>query len=238
MSEKVWNRLAQDFEVAVCDVTTSSGRDLAELVRRAEPNRRQTLVDAGCGIGSFIKRFGRRFGRVIAFDFADKMVRRAKKRCKGVPDVQWATMGLEDAADRIGRVGDFVACLNVITSTDAKLRERQWKSLAGLAQPGGHVLVVLPALESALHVARFADRENKIHQSNFDDGLVYRGDARQKHYDRKELRDIVRAHRLRILTLKRIHYSWSDDGIDDPGLKPPWSWVALVKKRKRAHRRV
>jgi SAM-dependent methyltransferase len=233
MSEKLWNCLAEDFEVAVCDVTSSSGRELAELVRRTKPNRQQTLVDAGCGIGSFVKRFGRRFGRVIAFDFADQMVRRAKQRCKAVPDVEWATMGLEDAADRIGPVGDFAACLNVITSTDAKLRKRQWASLAGLLRPGGHVLVVVPALESARHVVRFADRENRIHRSNFDDGLVYRGDAQQKHYDRNELRETLRSHALRVLSLKRIHYPWADDGVDDPGLKPPWSWVALARLRQR-----
>ena len=74
MTRRIWNHLAEDFEVAVCDVTSSSGRQLAELVRRARPSRQKTLVDAGCGIGSFVKRFGRRFGQIIAFDFAAKMV--------------------------------------------------------------------------------------------------------------------------------------------------------------------
>ncbi len=85
MSRKTWNRLADDFEVAVCDVTRSSGKQLAELVRRAGPSRGKTLIDAGCGIGSFVKRFGRRFGSVIAFDFAAKMVARARsavRRCR------------------------------------------------------------------------------------------------------------------------------------------------------------
>ena len=62
MSRRSWNRLAGDFETTVCDVTRSSGRQLAELVRRTRPSRDKTLVDAGCGIGSFMKRFGRRFG--------------------------------------------------------------------------------------------------------------------------------------------------------------------------------
>jgi 2-polyprenyl-3-methyl-5-hydroxy-6-metoxy-1,4-benzoquinol methylase len=233
MTHQLWNRLAQDFEVAVCDVTSSNGAELAKLVRRARPSRSQTLVDAGCGIGSFVKRFGRRFGQVIAFDFAAKMVSRAKRQCANVPGVAWQTLALKDAADQLGPVGDFVACLNVITSTDAELRERQWASLAGLAKPGGHVLVVVPSLESALHVVRFADAENLIHQSNFDDGLVYRGDAQQKHYARLELRDTLCEHDLRVLVLKRIHYPWSDDGVDDPGLKPPWSWVALARRRMR-----
>jgi SAM-dependent methyltransferase len=236
MSEELWNGLAGKFETAVCDVTTSSGQQLAELVRRTEPNRGQTLVDAGCGIGSFTKRFGRRYGNVVAFDFASRMVTRAKKRCPGLPDVAWKTLGLENAATAIGSVGDLTVCLNVITSLDARLRTRQWASLARLSRPGGYVLVVVPALESALHVQRFADDSSKIHASDFKRGLVYRGVVRQKHYTRDELRELVANHGLRVISLKRIHYPWSDDGVDDPGRRRPWSWGCLARKRKSTHR--
>jgi 2-polyprenyl-3-methyl-5-hydroxy-6-metoxy-1,4-benzoquinol methylase len=233
MTRKIWNHLAQDFEVAVCDVTRSSGKQVAELVRRAAPSRQKTLIDAGCGIGSFTKRFGRRFGKVIAFDFAAKMVTRAKKLCAEVPNVSWSTMGLEDAAATIGPVGDFVACLNVITSTDADLRRRQWESLTGLVRPGGYALVVVPSLESALRVARFADADNRIHESDFDAGIVFRGEYQQKHYSRDELRETIASVGLRPISLKRVHYPWSDDGVDDPSRALPWSWVVLARKRTR-----
>jgi len=144
-------------------------------------------------------------------------------------------MGLEDAAAKLGPGGDLVACLNVITSTDSRLRRRQWESLTGLARPGGYVLVVVPALESALRVVKYADPENRIHESDFHTGIVFRGEYRQKHYRRDELRATCGNVGLRIISLKRIHYPWSDDGVDDPGLKPPWSWVVLA--RKRSHER-
>lgn len=234
MSRRDWNRLAATFEVAVCDVTRSSGAELAQLVRRAEPSREKTLVDAGCGIGSFTRRFGRRFGRVIAFDFAAKMVARAKKRCVGVnDDLTWLTMGLEEGAHKLGPVGDLVTCLNVITSTDARVRRQQWASLAGLARPGGYVLVVVPSLESALRVVEFADEDNQIHDSDFDSGIVFRGKYPQKHYSRDELRETIADQGLRVVSLKRIRYPWSDDGVDDPGRPGPWSWVALARKRSR-----
>ena len=233
MSRRSWNRIAKDFEVAVCDVTRSSGQQVAELVRRTHPNQKKTLIDAGCGIGSFTRRFGKRFGRVLAFDFAANMVRRARQRCAAVRNVAWSTMGLEDAATKRGSVGDLIACLNVITSTDPKLRARQWESLAGLATPGGHVLVVVPSLESARRVAKYADADNLVHNSDFKTGIVYRGEYQQKHYTRDELRDTLASEGLRSLSLKRIRYAWSDDGVDDPGLAPPWSWVALARKRVR-----
>ncbi len=234
MSRQTWNRLAKSFEVAVCDVTRSSGKQVAQLVARTEPSRSKTLIDAGCGIGTFTKRFGRRYGQVLAFDFAGKMVTRAKKLCAVVPNVSWSTMGLEDAAGKLGPVGDFVACLNVITSTDAALRRKQWTSLAGLAQPGGFVLVVVPSLESALRVAKFADEDNQIHDSDFKSSIVFRGEYPQKHYARTELRETIAAEGLRVVSLKRIRYPWSDDGVDDPGRPQPWSWVALARKRSRS----
>lgn len=233
MSRKTWNRLAPKFESSVCDVTSSSGAQVAELVRRTKPSQAKTLVDAGCGIGSFVKRFGRRYGRVVAFDFAEAMVRRAKRRCAKVPNVEWTVCGLEAAAGKLGSIGDFVACLNVITSTDPKLRKRQWESLAQLAKPGGYVFFVAPAVESAKRTVKFADEDNNIHRSDFGAGLIYRGDAPQKHYTREELRDIFRDHGLRVISLKRIHYPWSDDGVDDPGLQWPWSWGALGRRRLR-----
>jgi 2-polyprenyl-3-methyl-5-hydroxy-6-metoxy-1,4-benzoquinol methylase len=234
VTQQLWNGLAATFETAVCDVTTSSGKQLAALVRKSAPSHARTLVDAGCGIGSFTKRFGRRYGNVVAFDFASRMVDRAKRRCANLSDAIWMTLGLEDAAAKIGPVGDLTVCLNVITSLDAKLRRRQWTSLAGLSRPGGYVLVVVPALESALHVQRFADDSNKIHASDFKRGLVYRGADRQKHYTREELRSIVAANQLRVVSLKRIHYAWSDDGVDDPGRRQPWSWACLARRMKAA----
>lgn len=237
MSKHQWDRLAPCFEDEVCDITAVNGDLLAELVGRVRAGRDRVLVDAGCGIGSFVQRFGPKFGRIIAFDFAPKMVRRAKERCSDVPNVEWATQGLENAASKIGPVGDLTVCLNVITSRDESLREQQWSSLAGLAKPGGHVLVVVPSLESAHHVIQHVDETNEIHGSKPDEGLIYRGDEHQKHYTREELRQTVWCRGLRVLSLRRIQYPWTDEGLDQElSVKRPWDWVCLARKSKRLRR--
>jgi precorrin-6B methylase 2 len=234
MSKNQWDRLATCFEDEVCDITAVSGDLLSDLVHRVRPGEDRTLVDAGCGIGSFMLRFGSRYGEIFAFDWAPKMVGRAKRRCADMSNISWSTLGLEDAADKIGPVGDLTVCLNVITSTNEDLRERQWASLAGLSKPGGHVLVVVPSIESARHVIKHVDPTNEIHGSKVDESLIFRGDEHQKHYGRDELKQIVWCHGLRVLCLRRIYYPWTDEGLSEElSVRRPWDWVCLARKSKR-----
>lgn len=229
MSQQGWNRLAAEFEDSVCDITSTSGAAMARLVKLAKPSRRQTLVDAGCGIGTFTARFGKLFGKVVAFDFAGAMVRRARTRCADLKHIEWDTLPLEKAGKQFGSIGDLAVCLNVITSPKAALRKRQWESLAILVRPGGQLLVVVPALESAQYVASLD--EEAFHGSvAADDDLVRRNDTEQKHYARAELRRIVVELGFEIVTLQKISYPWADDGLELVAAKSPWDWACLARK--------
>lgn len=223
MSERAWNLLAAKFEDAVCDITSTSGDLLAKLVDRTRPNKRQTLVDAGCGIGTFVQRFGPRFGRVVAFDFASAMVMRAKRRCRDLDHATWQAMPLEAAGERLGPIAHLAVCLNVITSSDSRLRGRQWESLAALLRPGGHLLVVVPSLESARYVA-----ELEGDSSSGEADLIRRTDTRQKHYSRAQLRRRVGEHGLQVLSLRRVPYPWSEEGSELAAAKQPWDWACLA----------
>lgn len=225
MSQRAWNLLAAEFEEAVCDITATSGDCLKVLVDRTSPSQRKTLVDAGCGIGTFAERFGPRFGKIVAFDFAAAMVKRARQRCTELDHAIWQAMPLEDAGERLGPIAHLAVCLNVITSPDPKLRARQWRSLAALVRPGGHLLVVVPSLESARYVAEL---EGEL--TNNDDDLIRRTDTRQKHYSRGEVRSSVTGEALKVLALRRIHYPWTEEGSDLSAAKSPWDWVCLATR--------
>lgn len=228
MSQKAWNLLAREFEDSVCDITATSGDLLAELVARTKPNRRQTLVDAGCGIGTFVERFGEKFGKVVAFDFASAMVRRARRRCRELRYAKWKSMPLEDAGEHFGSVAHLAVCLNVITSPDAELRARQWESLAMLVRSTGHLLAVVPSLESAQYVAE-VDAAAHLPQ-DVESDLIRRSDTRQKHYSRGELRRLLMGLGFRVLSLRQIRYPWSDEGLEHRTAKSPWDWVCLARK--------
>ncbi len=229
MTQQGWNHLAAEFEQSVCDITASSGARLAGMVDAVHPTRRHSLVDAGCGIGTFAKRFGPRFGKVIAFDFASAMVRRARGRCSELTHATWQTLPLEDAGAKLGAVGHLVACLNVITSPRTSLRTRQWDSVVQLVRPGGHLLIVVPSLESARHVAEH-DAEAFGGSVGAEADLVRRSDSPQKHYTRHELRRALELREMKIITLRKIHYPWDDDGLEATEAKRPWDWGCLARE--------
>ncbi|MDZ4658065.1 MAG: methyltransferase domain-containing protein [Bythopirellula sp.] len=229
MSQQGWNRLAAEFETSVCDITATSGAQIAKLVALTKPNRRKTLVDAGCGIGTFVERFGESFGKIIAFDFASAMVKRTRRRCSDFNHAEWQALPLEDAGAKFGAVAHLAVCLNVITSPKPSLRERQWVSLGQLVRPNGHLLVVVPSLESARYVAEMD--EEAFHGSV--DGaseLVRRNDTEQKHYSRQELRRIVTHQNFEVIAVRRVSYPWEDDGLELTERKSPWDWACVARK--------
>lgn len=229
MSQQGWNRLAAEFETSVCDITATSGPQIARLVALTKPNRRKTLVDAGCGIGTFVERFGQSFGKIVAFDFAAAMVKRAQRLCKDTKHAEWHALPLEKAGAKFGSVANLAVCLNVITAPKPRLREQQWASLGQLVKPGGHLLVVVPALESARYVAEM-DAEAFHGSVDIESELVRRNDTEQKHYSRQELRRIVTQLGFEVVALRKATYPWGEDGLELTERKSPWDWACLARK--------
>ncbi len=241
LSRAHWNRLAARFNSSVCDITAGErGGVVDALVQEALRRRpRPVVIDIGCGVGTFIRRYGRRFEESIGVDFAERMLRGARRRCAKVPRTRWVCAGVVEAPAKVGCRADLTVCMNVLTTPDAALRRRQWRALGRITKPGGCVLVVLPSFESAEFVARVQDRlDPGSSASRFDDGSVHRGRARQKHYTRAELRAAAEDAGFRVLRLPKVHYHWSDEGLAPPNRvargRYPWDWALLAVRRTRA----
>ena len=189
VSRKDWNRLADDFEREVCDITRETkGKTIARLVTRLKPSPQTSiLVDLGCGIGTFVERYGTLFHATFAVEHAPRIIARARKRLAKRSNITWLASNIPPAAIRIGPCADLTVCMNVITMPSARIREQMWSSISRVTRKLGHALIVVPSIESDRMVERVAYGASRA-QANIDtpDGLVDRGGSRQKHFAREK----------------------------------------------------
>ena len=236
VSRKEWDRLAKDFEREVCDITRETKTDIIARLVKSLPlsPEKSVLVDLGCGLGTFIARHGGVFRESIGVEHAPRIIARAKKNLGRRKDVTWLTSSLPPAARKIGRRADLAVCMNVITMPGAKTRERMWAAIAAVTRKGGHALIAVPSIESDRMVERIAYGTTRAEAiAAAPDGLVDRGGARQKHFAREELNDLLARHGFRTKTLKRITYPWQKEGLRKPrnaGTYMPWDWLVLAER--------
>lgn len=229
MKRADWDRLASEFESETCDITREESADtVARFVALAKiPKRNAVLADLGCGVGTFIARFGGKFARIHGVEFAPRIIARARARCGD--GVDWLTMDIPRAAGRIGASAHLTVCMNVITQSGAAKRARMWESLAHVTRSHGFALVVVPSMESERMVIE-AGGEQRWRKG----GLVERDGIWQKHYERRELEELFASLGFRVTRTGRAHYPWSVEGLRETKARRggrPWDWIALARKK-------
>jgi 2-polyprenyl-3-methyl-5-hydroxy-6-metoxy-1,4-benzoquinol methylase len=229
-----WDQLADDFEELVVDVTRDETSDqLSRFVAAARLPKSAVLVDLGCGIGSFIKRFGDRFAEIDGVEHAPKIIARAKAKCAAMKNVRWFTLDVARAAKRLGGRADLTVCMNVITSEKAAERTAQWSGLSTVTKPGGFALIVVPALESEKMVQKHTPASKDGEPTLTEDGLADKAGSWQKHYRRDELTAILSSHGFKVVRIGRVYSPWSREGLRkprNPAFKSPWDWICLAKR--------
>ncbi|MBS0469536.1 MAG: class I SAM-dependent methyltransferase [Proteobacteria bacterium] len=236
VSRKEWNALADDFEREVCDITRETGsREIDRILRKLKPSpERSVLVDLGCGIGTFVERYGARFRHTYAVEHAARILARARKRIGRREDITFMTSNIPPAVARIGRKADLTVCMNVITMPENRIRAQMWRGIAGVTRKKGHALIVVPSIESDRMVERVAYGTSLADaKKDAPDGLVDRGGSRQKHFARDELRDVLALHGFAVKRLLRVPYPWQKEGLRKPrnaGTRMPWDWLVLAER--------
>lgn len=233
VNRREWNQYADEFESDICDITLDeTNNQLRRFVSAAALPRNSVLVDLGCGIGSFIEKFGDRFRKIIAVEYAAQIIARAKARCAKRTGVTWLTMDISSASATIGTCADMTVCLNVITSPSRAKRNSLWSCLAKVTKPKGFALIVVPSLESNQMVAERERGSGRNGAALLPDGLVKREDSWQKHFGRGELIATLAERGFEVRCIGRVHYPWSTEGLRKPRSddRRPWDWICLAQR--------
>jgi len=236
VSRKEWDKLAAHFEREVCDITRETkSAVISRLIARLKPSPTSSvLVDMGCGLGTFVARYGPLFHQTYAVEHAPRIIARAKKLLGRGRAITWMRAPLPVASRRIGQRADLTVCMNVITMPAERTRERMWQGLARVTKRAGHALIVVPSIESDRMVERIAYGTTLAEAwAAAPHGLVDRGGSRQKHFARDELRDLLARHGFRTKRVVAVTYPWQKEGLRKPrraGARLPWDWLVWAER--------
>jgi SAM-dependent methyltransferase len=252
MDARYWEKVGDDYESSIFDSQKMDKRGVVAARVREYANPRATACDFGCGVGHYLPLLSPHFRRIYGLDFADSLLRQAAARCKGLDNVDLTRADLSKprAALLIPKVR-FGVCANVLISADEAFRQNILRTIRRHLVIGGHVLFVVPSLESALFSnARLIEWNKRLgHTANeaFEggipptarsarellQGLVRIEEVPTKHYLREEFEVLLTSSGFRVTSIEKVEYGWDSEFEQPPRwMKPPgpWDWLVVARR--------
>lgn len=253
MDVNYWNEFAHEYDDHVIDAFTyGRSKTVGQQVKRfASPEK--DVADFGCGPGKMLPYLSEKFRSVYGFDFSDKLLESAHKRCADLKNVHIAQADLTLPVDHLPMV-DVIVSLNAVLMPDPEMRMNFLRGMASRLKPGGHLILNVPSVESLLYsyfretewwrklgnppreAEALVDASYIIQPDKTAQGIFIRGTEPTKHYLREEL--IVLGQQemgLEVLDVLKMEYDWATEMEDDHvpewmGDPYPWDWILVAKK--------
>ena len=245
-----WSKAAATYEQDFIDPYLPGVRNpLPRALEALADPHRGTVADLGCGVGPLLPFLARQFHRVIAVDFAQGMLRRARERCGGLDNVEFLHRRFTDLAPLAGQL-DAAVAVNSLVLPDPGELEAALRSIHTALRPGGHFLGIVPAMDAVHYCTMLlvdrarkagmpADkaRQNAAHHGEhvlYDfafGGFRYQG-IEQHFWQPFEVRYRLRGAGFRRVRLSKVELAWNQFA-GAPDLKkepPPWDWFFQAEK--------
>ncbi|MBI3174568.1 MAG: methyltransferase domain-containing protein [Chloroflexi bacterium] len=252
MDVNYWNEFAHEYDDHVIDAFTyGRSKTVGQQVKRfAAPDK--DVADFGCGPGKMLPYLSEKFRTVYGYDFSDKLLEAAHKRCEGLKNVHIAQADLSQPVDHLPMV-DLAVSLNAVLMPDPELRMNFLRGMASRIKSGGHLVLNVPSVESLLYsyfretewwrrmgnspkeAEAMVDASYITQPQQVAQGVLIRGTHPTKHYLREELMVLARDEMgLEVLDVLKMEYDWKtemeDDVPDWMGEPYPWDWIMVAKK--------
>jgi SAM-dependent methyltransferase len=253
MKREYWNNLAASYEDEIFSVLENDRKKLIPKLIKKYGSGAKTANDFGCGIGHFLPMLSANFGGVNAIDISYKFIAKAKNKYKHLKNIKYITADLAKPGLRLEKT-HFAMSINMLIMPSLVCRVRILDVMAKHILKNGHLLLVVPSLESAMltdfrliewnlrngvnpsSVVRSSFGEPKKSDSQYLlQGIVPIDGVPTKHYLKEELIALLESRKLRITDICKIEYPWTTEFASPPKWmkKPyPWDWLVTAQKMK------
>ena len=204
MNQKYWNDLADQFDTKVFEIVANeTSGNLARCIEILG-KKHHTAGDFGCGAGGATRLLAAHFDRVVAVDFAEKLLTEARKRVTA-KHVRFIKSDLCKEVDLPFKVGASF-CFNAMIHPSATKREQIARS-----------------------VSRSADREIQ----SLVEGICSVGGVATKYFMQDEVSQLLSKVGFKVTAIDRVEFPWSEELDYLPEtLGPPYPWDWMVTARK------
>ncbi len=250
MNKRYWDRMAAHYEDEIFDSLANDRQRivLSHLKKYAAPD--SVACDVGCGIGKYLPELASRFKHVYAIDLSDRLLERARTTYADLNNITYIQSNLAKPELKIKKPA-FAICMNVLIMPGYRTRRRILEHIHQKLVKGGHLLLMLPSLESALLSNVQLIEWNMLHGMSYGqslaeglqptaegggsvvEGILEVDSVPTKHFIREEAIVTLRNIGFSVLSVEKVEYDWNTEFDNPPPWMQdphPWDWLFVLKK--------
>lgn len=247
MERNYWEKIAPDYNKEIFDVLANDKKGIIIKTIQRFASKQKTVIDIGCAIGKWLPVLSPSFKKVYAIDISQKNLDIAKELYPYLKNVKYNRVDMSDPKSMITKC-DFAICINAILTGTTQKRSIFFSNLKKAVKRGGHIILVVPSLESAMFTSIIRQRWNpdqdaasviqkskiKNQLKNLLQGNTSIDGVPHKHYLKEELQLLLNNEGFITEEFNKIEYDWNTEFLKPPEwLKEPkpWDWMVLAKKK-------
>lgn len=238
-----WNRIGSSYQDEIFDVFRSDRNLRLPKILGKYANPLHTAIDFGCGVGRAFEYLSPSFGSVLALDISDNLLDIARKT--GYTNINFKR---HDLTKPLNARSDFGFCCNVVMLPEVDKNRVMLRNIRKSIKPGGHVVIVLPSLDSFFYSAwqliEWYKKEGTLPEeidaselagfkgtkADLIQGIVRIDGVKTKHYSQPELEVLFRNAGFTQVLINKLEYDWTSEFSKPPKwMKAPYPWDWIIE---------
>ena len=247
MNERDWDQVADTFEEEIFNVPANDTKGFISHWVEKLGGPDVVATDLGCGVGRTLPMLAERYAKVYAVDVSRQCLEVAERACGDLENIRYVHADLSRDRNSYPAT-DVVLCINTLLNAALEVRDPLIDRTCRSVKRGGHLLLVVPSLNSALLTAYRhlqwnlrdgmdpleAQQKAAFNSNGLEHGTVYIDDVPTKHYLKEELEVLLADKGFNVVAMEKLEYPWTTEFAAPPKWMKapyPWDWFVVAQRR-------